>query len=398
MITFEVNTPNEYKKFYLSEEDKDKYLILTCAKNEDKYIVEFVEHYLNLGFDKVIIADNNDEPTLETILRTYIESGKVQILNFRGSDAFQVHLYAAFAGLGNYKWCGYFDADEFLELRAFLSVKDFLRKIKENCVLFHWINFGSNGHTHYENKPLSERFPKPVSPIIYFKENCFVKSIVRGGDYWRGCWFNGSHIPYFIDKELYYKNVYNIGGYSVTEGVEYSYMHCRYPLLYKNGFIRHYYTKSFDEWILKSSRGWPDGTPSLAASTFFAFNEEGKFDFNKIIYAAFGDNSDFYNDITKHSEFYKEILDKYSVIQISNDSTLIYSLIIIAVACMKAVTNHTFIFKDKHIDDTLFTFLLECGFHTGNNVVYCFNDEDVWNTYLKYHNKKEGTYYIIECN
>ena len=55
-------------------EDKDKYLVLTCAKNEDKYLVEFVEHYLKLGFDKVIIADNNDEPTIEPILENYIST------------------------------------------------------------------------------------------------------------------------------------------------------------------------------------------------------------------------------------------------------------------------------------------------------------------------------------
>lgn len=398
MIKFEVNTPYDKKIFYLSDTDKDKHLVLTCAKNEDKYIVEFVEHYLKLGFDKVIIADNNDTPTVETILKTYIQNGQVQIFDFRGCEAFQVHLYAAFAGLGNYKWCGYFDADEFLELNGFVDIKDFLSDINENCVLFHWINFGSNGQVHYQDKPLTERFPKPVSPIIYFKENAFVKSIVRGGDYWRGCWFNGSHVPYFSEENLYYKNVYNVCGYHVLEGKEYSYMHCRYPFRYKNGFIRHYYTKSFDEWIEKSNRGWPDGTPNLSTSTFFGFNEKNDFDFNKVIYAAFGSNSDFYNNITEYSDFYREVLDKYSVIHLKCERTLVYALLITAISCMKAIKNHTFIFSGEYMDDSLFTYLLECGFHTENNVVFCFDETRIWNIFLKYHNKNENTYYIINCD
>ena len=40
--------------------DKDKYVVMTCAKNEEEYIIEWLEHYFSLGFDKVFIADNND--------------------------------------------------------------------------------------------------------------------------------------------------------------------------------------------------------------------------------------------------------------------------------------------------------------------------------------------------
>ena len=31
--------------------DKDKYIVIACAKNAEEYIVEWVEHYLGLGFD-----------------------------------------------------------------------------------------------------------------------------------------------------------------------------------------------------------------------------------------------------------------------------------------------------------------------------------------------------------
>ena len=37
-----------------------KVLICTVAKQENKYIKEFVEHYEKLKFEKIIIYDNND--------------------------------------------------------------------------------------------------------------------------------------------------------------------------------------------------------------------------------------------------------------------------------------------------------------------------------------------------
>ena len=44
--------------------DGDKYVVCTCARGENDYIVEFVDHYLNLGFDKIFICDNNDDDSL----------------------------------------------------------------------------------------------------------------------------------------------------------------------------------------------------------------------------------------------------------------------------------------------------------------------------------------------
>jgi hypothetical protein len=373
-------------------EDKDKYLVLTCAKNEDKYLVEFVEHYLKLGFDKVIIADNNDEPTIEVILDKFIKKGQVEIYDFRGVSYFQVQLYRLFANKGNYKWCAYFDADEFLEIGSFNNIKEFLEPIKENCVLFHWLNFGSNGEKHYKKGSLQERFRLPVSPILYFKENCFVKSIVRGGDYWKGCHFNGSHLPYF-EKEKE-KNIYNSGGYETKTG----HLHCFYPIRYKYAYLKHYYTKSFDEWLTKSNRGWPDGTPNLRTSTFFGFENIVPFDFDKIKYAAFGDSSDYYDNITRESKFFKETTDDYSVIHFVNESKLVYSLIVTLTSVMKVTTDHTYIVSDEHIDDILYGMLLECAYHTGNRLLFCKNHDDVYRAFLKYKKEGEDNYYIIYAN
>ena len=396
---YNFTTYNISTKFDKNPLDKDRYLVLTCAKNEDRYLTEFVGHYLNLGFDKVIIADNNDEPTIYPILEPYLIKGTVEIWNCRKFGSFQVQLYAMFANEGNYKWCGYFDADEFLEIGCYSNIKDYLATVNEDCVSFNWINFGSNGEKHYNEGKLSERFPRPVEPIVYFKENMFIKSIVRGGDCWKGCWFNGSHLP-FISKEKEEGDaprtgtkIYNIGGYYLTD----VYTHAHMPFRYKQGYIKHYYTKSFDEWMVKANRGWPDGTDNLKASVFFGYENKTEFNFDRFIHVAFGDDSDYYRDFYNNSKFFKEILDNYSVIQILDNDNFIYGLVIDAICLMKVTTNHTFVFDANQVDDALFTMLLECAFYTGNRAVCSRNNDETWQAFLKYHNKNEGTYYIVKA-
>ena len=131
--------------YHKDPDDAEKYLVFTCAKGENDYLIEYVDHYLNLGFDKVIICDNNDDASVETLLKDYIENKTVEIFDCRGFDSFQVQIYSMFAHEGNYKWCGYFDADEFLELGVYSNIKEFLDTIQEDAISFNWIVYGSNG-------------------------------------------------------------------------------------------------------------------------------------------------------------------------------------------------------------------------------------------------------------
>ena len=121
---FQTNEIDRY--FHKDPNDADKYLVCTCARGENDYITEFVDHYLKLGFDKVIICDNNDDNSIESVLASYIDNGTVEIFDCRGFKSFQVQFYSMFAHEGNYKWCGYFDADEFLELGIHDNIKQFL--------------------------------------------------------------------------------------------------------------------------------------------------------------------------------------------------------------------------------------------------------------------------------
>ena len=65
--------------------------IITSAKFEECYIEEWVQYHLNIGFDKIIINDNNpkDYPYNPTdILKKYIDNG--QVIVERYYDSFEI--------------------------------------------------------------------------------------------------------------------------------------------------------------------------------------------------------------------------------------------------------------------------------------------------------------------
>ena len=370
--------------FHRDPEDANKYIVCTCARGENDYLIEYVEHYLRLDFDKIIICDNNPDDSIESLLKKYIDEGTVEVFNCRGFDSFQVQFYSMFAHEGNYKWCAYFDADEFLELGVYTSIKLFLETIPEedDSVSFNWLTFGTNGKYHKEEGTIQERFPEPIKPIVYFKENVFIKSILRGGfDRFKDCWFNGSHIPMCSNEVRY-----NIGGYY---NVNYQ-SHTHSPLRYKCGYLKHYYTKSFDEWIKKASRGWPDGTPNLAASNFKICENNSNYPIENYLTSFFIPS----DNLEKISVNWKEIIDNYDVIQFNNSTKQVYALQTQLISLMKAVTNHTFIITDNHIDDTLFNIMFEYALETGNRLVFARNQHEVWMAFLRYSQKE--IYYILD--
>ena len=63
-----------------------KVYISTIAKNESQYIREFVEHHLSIGFDSIIIYDNNelDGERYNELLSAEISAGRVEIVDARG--------------------------------------------------------------------------------------------------------------------------------------------------------------------------------------------------------------------------------------------------------------------------------------------------------------------------
>ena len=351
--------------FHKDPTNKDKYLVFTCAKNESEYIVEWVEHYLNLGFDKIILVDNNDlgDNSLYNVLEKYIIENTVEIFDCRGMSAVQVAIYSDFCEIGDYKWCAYFDCDEFLELGVYNDIKTFLSTQDSDCVLVNWLMFGSNGKIYKEDGTVQERFTTPLYPIIYIKENNFFKSIIKGGTHlFDNNWFNGSHLPTMNNSRA----IFSLGGYVPYKSTN----HSTHPPRYKKLYLKHYYTKSFNEWLIKANRGWPDGTESLKFSNFLCFDDKEKFPIEKRKVNIFSTQ--------EISDEFKWACENFKVITIYSEKSFSYALISFVQLIMSYAKGTTFLLANNEmIDDTMFAMFLEFAYTTGNKAVYCFDENEI---------------------
>lgn len=376
---------NDNVRFPKHEEDSDKYIVFTCAKNENDYIVEWVEHYLKLGFDKIIICDNNDDNSLETVLHQYIEKGTVEIFDCRTFTKFQERAFQMFCEEGNYKWCGYFDCDEFLEIGAYSNIKDYLSQKNEDCLAFNWVIFGSDGQLDKKQGNLSERFKVPYLPVLNIN-NGFLKGLTKGGRFrFRNIEFKGGHLPYPVDDNIQ-ENTYNIGGYFHTEIAPYQ---TSYPLRYKEGYVKHYYTKSFEEWIDKASRGWPIDTESLPYYRYFLLESKENLKENQYEKCLFLRDDYFEFAANDAIDFLKE----NDIIELAQEKSSTYAFASAILYIMSKVKNKVILIKSEKINDFLFNLMFEYSFINGNKLIFCQNDDEVYHAYVKYRKSEESIYF-----
>jgi hypothetical protein len=118
------------------------------------------------------------------------------------------------------------------------------------------MSVGENEHVYYDDKPILERFKKPVMPYNFivkfdFPENCHCKSIIRG--YINDIeikWTRNSHTP---TTEL---ACCDSRGREIKNSFS---PFCDYD--FSVAYLRHFTTKSVEEYCKKIARGFPDKTP-----------------------------------------------------------------------------------------------------------------------------------------
>lgn len=252
------------------------FIIAVICKNESKYLKEFIDYHLQIGFDKFIIADNNDlnGERYEELLKDYISKEQVIILDYRGKKEAQKPFYNKIINDKpfSYEWCAFIDVDEFITFNdksSFYNIKDFLNQnpnIKAYCL--NWMIFGDNGLVTYEDKPCTQRFTTPsfynLKRGYSFPENCHIKSILH---YDVTGTFSCVHNINEQDNLIYY----NGNGEKVTTSPFQN-------LCYDTIFIRHFYTKTIEEWIDKKyNQVRADFNPKIGINypleDFFIYND-----------------------------------------------------------------------------------------------------------------------------
>jgi hypothetical protein len=224
-----------------------------------------VDHYKKIGYDKIFIYDNNDieDEKFEDVLYRQISTNFVKIIDYRGyrgkrqspqSDAY-IDCYEK--NKNNYDWLSFFDFDEFLELNKNKNIKEYLNnKSFKKCanIKINWLEFSDNDLIYYKNVSLQKRFTKP---LYQDKGNIFIKSTVRGNlkfNYWRS--LSNPH------SSSNYLTACNSQGNIIDPTTFYI-----SPFSHEYSYLKHYSTKTIEEYCNKIKKGRADLSVKLDNET-----------------------------------------------------------------------------------------------------------------------------------
>ena len=230
--------------------------LCAIAKNENKYLREFVEHYKKIGYNKIFLYDNNDinGEKFDEVINDYIIKGFVQVINFKELPLNITPQFSAYKDCYSrnsklFDWLSFFDIDEYIEInKKYKRIQDFLQdKIFYFCqnIKINWLIYFDKNLLYYENKPLQERIK------IFDYNNSFnihIKSTVKGNlpiNFWEKT--NNPH------TSLLNYNACSSSGKIIKYNSPFN-----QPPDYTNAKLKHYSIKSFEELCLKIKKGRSD--------------------------------------------------------------------------------------------------------------------------------------------
>jgi len=233
--------------------------ILTVIKDEHLYLDEFIQYHLNLGIDYIIIAEDIDSKSHKNITDKYNNVTLYNILDFFKEDktkeekiinrkkykisnqeSYLYHGLIYVKNHYNFDWCFVIDIDEFITIdNKYKNINEVL-SLYENydAVILQWQNYGANGLIYtpdYNQKGIIETYTKCCNFTKIDKPAWFrnVKSVHHLNKYTKDS-YNSGHVPNLKTnwcRTNFSKDIKN--------------------LIYDNMYIRHYITKSWEEYVNK---------------------------------------------------------------------------------------------------------------------------------------------------
>ena len=266
--------------------------LVAVAKNEARYIQEWLNYHQKLGFNEIIVYDNSGNGDLKSHdnITVYDAPGeRIQL------QAYQDSLSKMTYG----QWNLYLDIDEFLNIGN-LSVQEFLKPYQgADVVKLNWVVYGDNEQLEYEDKPVRERFLKP-SPL-----SCVYNDTVKVPE--------NCHTKYFYCHK-YKQTMLDIHTAHVEGGIVINTKGQRVQdsqfqeLCLDRGFIQHYITKSTREFCERRLN-----TKDACGNVVADFDSLKRFYFNLNTYSK--EKEDIFESYrpnknlgTVSSEFHRELL------------------------------------------------------------------------------------------
>lgn len=237
-----------------------KVCILTVVKNEHQYLDEWIKYHLNIGIDHIFILEDvdsdshkeicdkyGDKVSLDSVLTVLNDAERKEAKEVKELNKYSVqHMYFR-NGLKYlqktysdvYDWCFIIDNDEFITLDN-CTLEDVLNQFNDyEAFVMSWKCYGANGHI---NKPLNkgvvEAFTKEAEGEIPNQvKTCYKLKTFR--------------------SEFLYTHHHPTG---ICNWCNTDYIKDYVTATYNKLYLRHYITKSWEEYVWKRKvRGYPWG-------------------------------------------------------------------------------------------------------------------------------------------
>lgn len=270
----------------MSYEETGKICIVTIVKDEQLYLDEWIKYHLDMGVDHIFIVEDYDSKSHESITSKYDNVTLMSVKDILTDDeleyAFKAkvtkednpqHLYFKKAisnvkRMRKYDWCFQIDVDEFIELNEKdvglnATIVSVMRQFNEyDAVLLQWKCYGATCNVFmpdYSKTTVRETFLKPSPKGVL---HC------RKPDHWsKRAIFNLHRY-----EESFYYTVHQPSKECCLCNTRFD--KDRTSWCYDKIFLRHYITKSLEEYVWKKSvRGYFNGA-SRTLEHFFMMNPE----------------------------------------------------------------------------------------------------------------------------
>jgi hypothetical protein len=234
-----------------------KILLCCIGRQENKYIREFVEYYKILGVSNICLFDNNydGEEDFKDVIGDYVDNGFVIIKDYRNKKECQLDAYEeCYKTYGElYDWIMFFDIDEFMFINCSKTIGEYLSReefANFDMVHINWVMFGDGGSARCGDGGVLERIKEhlPIEQKTNYTipDTFHCKSIIRGGIK-NFKWEGTPHTPSTISIKCC--NSFGIPCAGKSPFVPYDFRHAG---------LRHFTTKTAEEFALKVKKGYPD--------------------------------------------------------------------------------------------------------------------------------------------
>lgn len=213
--------------------------IFVVIKDEQEYLDDFIKYHLDLGINHIFIFEDIGSKPHNEIVGKYGENVTLKSIELLNPSSYKQREYIKSGLLWirdnfNYDWCFSIDCDEYITITE-PSLPALLDKYSEyDAIMLQWKNYGCGGHIKKPiyNKPIWEIYTEECGYTIYDKKYCNCTKM---------CFSMNK-----LEEKFIYGNHTALCNY-----VKPDYTWDRTKAVFGRIYIRHYITKSFEEYVWK---------------------------------------------------------------------------------------------------------------------------------------------------